>query len=118
MALRRALHRQGLRYLVDAPLPLPKVRRRADLLFSRARVVIFVDSCFWHACPQHGTWPKANGEWWRKKLEANRRRDADTDARLAAAGWTVVRIWAHEDPVAAASTVAEVVRARTCRSTR
>jgi DNA mismatch endonuclease (patch repair protein) len=113
VAIRSLLHRRGLRYRVDEP-PLPGLRRRADVVFRSARVAVFVDGCFWHGCPIHGTWPKANASWWRAKIEANRRRDADTDRRLAAAGWTVVRAWAHEDP----SQVAERVQAavRTARS--
>jgi DNA mismatch endonuclease, patch repair protein len=88
------------------------VRREADVLFVGPKVAVFVDSCFWHCCPEHGTWPSANGSWWREKLEANRRRDRDTDARLHADGWAVVRIWEHEDPRAAAVRVREVVRER------
>ena len=104
LALRRALHRHGLRYRVDAPLPgIP--RRRADVLFSRARLVVFVDGCFWHACPQHATQPASNAEGWRAKLEANVARDRDTDARLTGSGWTVLRFWEHADMEVAATTV-------------
>ncbi|AEI13440.1 DNA mismatch endonuclease Vsr [Cellulomonas gilvus ATCC 13127] len=104
LALRRALHRRGLRYRVDATLPgIP--RRRADVLFPRARLVVFVDGCFWHACPLHATQPAANGEWWRAKLEANVARDRDTDARLTASGWRVLRFWEHADMEAAAGAV-------------
>lgn len=92
LALRKALHRLGYRYRVDAPLPgIP--RRRADLLFTGPRVVVFVDGCFWHSCPSHATEPAANREWWRKKLDGNRERDRDTNLRLRKSGWTVVRIW-------------------------
>ncbi|MGH8902964.1 MAG: very short patch repair endonuclease [Egibacteraceae bacterium] len=114
-ALRRALHAQGFRYLVDRQV-LPEVRRKADIVFSRARVAVFVDGCFWHVCPQHATWPKASAEWWRAKLEANTRRDRDTDERLGSAGWTVVRVWEHEATEEAAKKVAEVVRAATRHS--
>jgi len=109
--LRSALHRLGLRFRVDRAA-LPGLRRRADVLFPRARVAVFTDGCFWHSCPEHGTWPKANAEWWRRKLEANRARDADTDARLREAGWEVVRLWEHEDMAAAARAVAQRVQAR------
>jgi DNA mismatch endonuclease (patch repair protein) len=108
LALRSRLHRLGLRYRVDIS-PLPGLRRRADLLFPRARVAVFVDGCFWHGCPIHGTWPKANAQWWRSKLEANQRRDHDTDRQLLERGWHVVRIWAHENPDLAAQTVVSVV---------
>ena len=81
------------------------MRRRADLVFPRARVAVFVDGCFWHRCPRHATSPKNNAAWWATKLDGNVARDRDTDERLAAAGWTVVRIWEHEDPVTAADAV-------------
>jgi DNA mismatch endonuclease (patch repair protein) len=108
LALRSALHRLGLRYRVHRR-PVPSIRREADVVFPRARVAVFVDSCFWHRCPQHATFPKENAEWWRAKLDANHARDRDTDARLAAAGWTVVRVWEHEDAAEAASRVAAMV---------
>jgi DNA mismatch endonuclease (patch repair protein) len=112
LAIRRALHGMGMRYRVDAALPLGGVRRTADLLFPRARVAVFVDSCFWHACPDHGTWPRANAQWWRDKLEANRQRDADTNARLFDAGWLPVRVWEHEPAGAAAERIRAAVVAR------
>ena len=110
VALRRELHRRGLRYRVDHP-PLPGLRRRADIVFTRPKVAVFCDGCYWHGCPDHGTWPKANADWWRQKIEANKRRDRDTDARLAAAGWTVIRVWEHDDTALAAEQIAERVRA-------
>ena len=73
---------------------------------------MFVDGCFWHGCPAHGTWPKQHAEWWRQKIEANRARDRDMDARLAAAGWLSVRVWEHDDPDEAADRIAQIVRAR------
>ncbi|GAB3868070.1 hypothetical protein GCM10027610_124160 [Dactylosporangium cerinum] len=72
-------------------------------------MAVFVDGCFWHRCPQHGTTPKRNTEWWTAKLQANVNRDRDTDARLASLGWTVLRVWEHESPVAAADRVAAAV---------
>ena len=109
LAVRRALWRRGLRYRVDVN-PLPGSRRGADLVFTRARVAVFVDGCFWHSCPTHGTMPKANHDWWRAKLARNRERDADTDRRLLGSGWTSIRIWEHEDPAEAAERVIAVVR--------
>jgi DNA mismatch endonuclease, patch repair protein len=111
LALRRALHAMGLRYRVDRA-PIRGFRRRADIVFSAARVAVFVDGCFWHGCPIHGTWPKSNGAWWREKIEANKSRDADTNARLAQVGWRVVRVWAHDDPQVAAEEIAATVRRR------
>jgi len=81
-------------------------------VFPGPRVAVFVDGCFWHGCPEHASWPKANAQWWRVKIEANRRRDRDTDERLTRAGWEVVRVWEHEDPGQAAGRIAVVVAAR------
>lgn len=103
-ALRTELHRRGLRYFVDRA-PLPGLRRRADLVFPRRKVAVYVDGCFWHCCPEHATYPKNNAQWWAEKLAGNVARDRDTDARLTAAGWLVVRVWEHEDSVAAADRV-------------
>lgn len=111
LALRSALHRRGLRFRVHRR-PIPGLRREADLVFPRTRVAVFIDGCFWHACPVHGTWPRNNAEWWRAKLEGNRQRDAQTDARLADAGWLAVRVWEHEAVDDAANRIADVVRAR------
>lgn len=112
LAIRRLLHARGLRYRVDAR-PEKGLNRKADLVFGPARVAVFVDGCFWHACPEHGSAPKTNAAWWAEKLRANVERDRDTDARLIAAGWTVLRIWEHEPPeTAAALVVATVVERR------
>lgn len=104
VALRRRLHALGYRYRVDAPLPgMP--RRRADLTFSRVKVVVFVDGCFWHCCPIHGTAPQNNAAWWAEKLEHNVARDA----HLAQLGWSVVRIWEHESVAAATRRVIDQI---------
>ncbi len=108
LTLRSLLHRGGLRFRVD--YSLPGTRRRADIVFPWVQVAVFVDGCFWHGCSEHGSWPKANAEWWREKIETNQHRDRDTEARLAAAGWSVIRVWEHEDPAVAAERIAEVVR--------
>lgn len=104
LALRRELHRRGRRFFVDRA-PLKGVRRRADLVFPRRRVAVYVDGCFWHSCPLHATQPRNNAAWWAEKLAGNVARDRDTDARLIEAGWMVVRVWEHEDPMAAADRV-------------
>ncbi len=111
LALRRLLHGAGLRFRVDRPV-LSGVRRRADIVFARAKVAVFVDGCFWHCCPKHRTFPKANAAWWADKLETNRRRDLDTNRRLRRAGWHVERVWEHERPLSAAARVAAVVLRR------
>lgn len=113
MRLRSELHRIGLRFRVHQPVP--GTRRKADVMFPRAKVVALCDGCFWHACPRHGTWPKANAAWWRAKIEANRARDRSTNEVLAAAGWIVVRVWEHEDPASAARRIAAIVRTRLAR---
>jgi DNA mismatch endonuclease (patch repair protein) len=87
-------------------------RRRVDIVFGPARVAVFVDGCFWHGCPEHATWPKRNARFWRKKIEANTRRDRDTDERLRREGWTVVRVWEHEPPNEAADRIEALVRSR------
>jgi DNA mismatch endonuclease (patch repair protein) len=110
VALRRILHGRGLRYRLDRPLPgLP--RRRADITFGRQRVAVFVDGCFWHACPEHGTWPKRNDEWWATKIRRNVERDRETDAHLQGCGWTVIRVWEHESADEAADRVEGAIRA-------
>ena len=111
LAIRSELHRRGLRFRVDRA-PLPGLRSRADIVFGPARVAVYVDGCFWHSCPEHGTRPKANAEWWEQKLRRNQERDAETDRRLREHGWEVVRIWEHEDPVEAAERVIRVLQKR------
>lgn len=108
--LRRELHDRGLRYRVDLAVLPDLRRRRADIVFTRARIVVFVDGCFWHGCPDHGTLPASNRDWWRAKLRRNVERDRETDQRLTAAGWVVLRFWEHEDVVGAADAVEAAVR--------
>src|SRR6478736_5875938 len=111
LAIRSELHRRGLRFRVDRP-PVPGLRSRADIVFGPARVAVYIDGCFWHSCPEHGTKPKANADWWEQKLRRNQERDAETDRALREHGWEVVRIWEHEDPVEAAAGVEVTVRER------
>jgi DNA mismatch endonuclease (patch repair protein) len=110
LALRRELHRRGLRYRLD--VVVVGKRRRVDIAFTRARVAVFVDGCFWHSCPQHLTVPKNNQAWWIDKLSANVRRDRASNAELAEAGWRVVRVWEHEPCSMAANKIERIVRAR------
>jgi DNA mismatch endonuclease (patch repair protein) len=112
LAVRRILHAKGFRYRVDRA-PLRGMRRRADIVFGPAMVAVYIDGCFWHGCPTHGNGQtKANSDYWSAKLARNRARDADTDAKLVAAGWEVIRAWEHEDPTKVALFVAEHVTAR------
>src|SRR5256714_2143253 len=117
LSIRRALHRSGLRFRVDY-CALPGLRRRADVVFISARVVVFIDGCFWHCCPIHRTFPKANRRWWIAKLQANCDRDVDTDRRFRTAGWLVVHVWEHEQPEKAAARIARLVRIRVRRIPR
>lgn len=94
MVVRRAAHAAGLRYRVNVR-PIAEVRSRADLVFSRAKVAVYVDGCFWHRCPIHGTEPSKNSAYWSAKLDRNVERDRRVDALLKNAGWIVVRIWEH-----------------------
>jgi DNA mismatch endonuclease (patch repair protein) len=95
VALRSALHRAGLRFFKHRR-PVAALRCEADIIFPGSRVAVFIDGCFWHGCPQHGTFPKTNAEWWAAKLEATRTRDLKNERALTAAGWTVLRVWEHE----------------------
>lgn len=109
MAVRRLVHAAGLRYRVDAK-PLPELNRRADLVFTRAKIAVFVDGCYWHGCSEHGTTAKTNVTYWSPKIARNKARDADTDEQLTAAGWSVVRVWEHEDPADVADRITARVR--------
>lgn len=112
LAIRRLLYQVGFRYRIDRS-PIPSLHRRADIVFGAARVAVFVDGCFWHSCPQHGTKPKSNADRWEAKLSRNRIRDRHTDQVLLDSGWLPVRVWEHEEPTVAASKIATIVRART-----
>ncbi|MCK9871105.1 very short patch repair endonuclease [Nocardiopsis dassonvillei] len=106
--LRSILHRRGLRYRV-AIRPIPSLRRTADIVFTRARVAVFVDGCYWHGCPDHYRPSKRNIEFWKEKIEKNRSRDEETNRKLTQSGWTVIRIWEHEELESAANRVLEAV---------
>jgi DNA mismatch endonuclease (patch repair protein) len=101
MKLRRELHRRGMRFRVNYK-DLPG---RPDIAFSRARLAVFVDGCFWHMCPAHSTLPKNNAAWWRAKLMRNVERDKEKDDLLTSMGWDVIHVWEHEDTPTAADRV-------------
>jgi DNA mismatch endonuclease (patch repair protein) len=108
MLIRRELHRRGLRYRANvAGLP-----GRPDIVFTRARIAVFIDGCFWHMCPEHSTMPKNNADWWREKLRRNVARDRDKDAKLQSLGWQVLHAWEHEDPFEVATRLEQLWRTR------
>lgn len=110
ISLRKALHARGMRYRVQIPVP-GRGRRRIDIAFTRVRLAVFVDGCFWHGCPDHGVRPRANSEWWEWKLARNAERDRDTDQVLASQGWSVLRVWEHDCPAPGVDEVIRRVRA-------
>jgi DNA mismatch endonuclease (patch repair protein) len=112
MALRRALHARGLRYRKDFRLDLADGRRvRPDIVFTRRKVAVFVDGCFWHACPDHGSKPKNNEWYWSPKLLKNVQRDELNNTALTSAGWTVIRLWEHVPLDDAVNMVVSAIRA-------
>jgi DNA mismatch endonuclease (patch repair protein) len=110
--IRSAVHQRGLRFRKDFLLRVGAVRVRPDMVFTRGKVAVFVDGCFWHSCPDHSTMPKRNVEYWLPKLQANIDRDRRADAALAAEGWQVVRVWEHDEVDSAAERIALAVRNR------
>ncbi|HEY9326882.1 MAG TPA: very short patch repair endonuclease [Streptomyces sp.] len=108
VAVRKLLHASGYRYRLNERVPHMS-RRTIDIAFTRVKVAVFLDGCFWHGCPEHATQPKSNAEWWRQKLDRNMARDAETTAHLVTEGWTVLRFWEHQPSVQVAERVAEVV---------
>lgn len=112
IALRSALHRLGLRFRKDHRIDVDGLRVRPDIVFTRARVAIFVDGCFWHRCPEHGLMPRANRDYWEPKLARNVERDTRVTAELRDAGWTVIRVWEHEDTGLVAQAILDQLAAR------
>lgn len=108
LAIRRLLFASGLRYRVHRR-PVSGLRREADIAFVHDRLAVFIDGCFWHGCEIHGSWPKANAAFWRRKIERNISRDAATKIALEEAGWIVLRIWEHEKPSVAADRIAGIL---------
>ena len=105
LKLRSLLHRQGLRFRVNRELSVPGLRVRPDVVFGRHQVAVFVDGCFWHSCPWHGTRPRVNTHYWLPKLKRVKDRDRKVRKLLTRAGWKVVRIWEHVSPERAADLV-------------
>ncbi len=99
MGLRYRLHRK------DLP-------GKPDIVFGPVRVAVFVDGCFWHHCPDHGTIPKNNREWWIEKFERNRERDLRKDSQLIELGWLPVHVWEHTEPSQAAEEISRIIQER------
>lgn len=109
LKVRKLLHGRGLRYRVDYPV-LTKPRRRADIAFVKMKVAVFIDGCFWHGCPKHGTHAKANAPFWKEKIDTNKKRDKDTNRRLRKLGWKVIRAWEHENPAIVAKKIEQAIK--------
>lgn len=109
VALRSALHRVGYRFRKDHPIRIDGRLIRPDISFTRPKVAVFIDGCFWHCCPEHGRRPSVNGDYWSPKLEGNVRRDRQQTAALRSAGWIVLRFWEHEDRGAVVSDITHVL---------
>jgi DNA mismatch endonuclease, patch repair protein len=113
-ALRTALFSLGLRYRVDFPIRLLNQKRpiRPDIVFTRAKLAVFVDGCFWHGCPEHGTRPRQNQGYWDAKLSRNRDRDHLYNRVLEHGGWSVIRFWEHESPEESAQTIFRLLKSQ------
>lgn len=110
LLIRSELHRRGHRFRKDLLVRTPTVRTHVDVAFTRRRLAVFIDGCFWHACPDHGTSPRSNTTYWGPKLAGNVLRDRRVVAALEADGWTVLRIWEHEPPTAATDRIEAALR--------
>ncbi len=104
--LRRELHSRGLRFRVN----LRGLPGTPDIAFTRAKIAVFVDGCFWHRCPEHGVLPKANRDWWREKLDRNVERDRRKDGELEELGWLSIHVWEHDDPFTVADGIEQAWR--------
>lgn len=108
LEVRKRLHALGYRFRVDYQLD-PSLRVRGDIVFTQRKLVVFIDGCFWHGCPDHATAPKNNAEWWREKLATNVDRDRRYTTALRERGWAVARFWEHEEPADVVSAVVKLL---------
>lgn len=108
LAIRSVLTQKGLSFQIDEK-PIDNLNRKADIIFRPVKVAVFVDGCFWHGCPIHGTKAKANAEFWASKIKQNQERDLDTTRRLEASGWKVIRVWEHENPEEVSQKIYDIV---------
>jgi DNA mismatch endonuclease, patch repair protein len=98
IAVRKLLHARGLRFRVDYPIRTSERTIRVDIAFPRAKLAVFIDGCFWHGCPEHGTMPKRNRDYWEPKILRNQERDQHQARSIHEAGWAVLRFWTHQKP--------------------
>jgi DNA mismatch endonuclease, patch repair protein len=112
-AVRSALHRQGRRFRKHVRIDTGEAQVRPDVVFTRQKLAVFIDGCFWHGCPDHGTTPRANATYWQSKLSRNKERDVYVDRALRQAGWTVLRLWEHVPAEEAAEAVVTALGERT-----
>jgi DNA mismatch endonuclease, patch repair protein len=110
LRLRRALHAVGYRYRVNVHLHVPGRRVRPDLVFTKWRLAVFVDGCYWHRCPEHGRLPSDPTGYWAVKLQRNVDRDSAVDRALEISGWRVLRIWEHIPVGQAVAMVEDAIR--------
>jgi len=116
LLLRRELHGLGLRYRVNVRVE-PTLRRTVDIAFTKVKLAVFVDGCFWHGCPVHGTSPKTNSDFWNSKIGATEKRDLETSEALDRLGWKVLRFWEHDNPEESAKQVFEMMHVLRCAQT-
>ncbi len=110
LAIRSLLHRAGLLFRVDHRIGTGRSAPRPDIVFTKQRIAVCIDGCFWHHCPEHATMPKSNRALWESKLRRNIERDRENNAALEAMGWTVLRFWEHEAPEDVVAAVIVTVR--------
>ncbi len=108
LAVRHLIHAAGLRYRVDYR-PIPTINRRADIVFTRQRIAVFIDGCYWHGCPIHYVASKTNPDYWASKISRNIERDTQTDELLCEHGWTPIRFWSHEPPTSVAAAILAIL---------
>ncbi|MCE7793448.1 very short patch repair endonuclease [Salipaludibacillus sp. CUR1] len=88
----KALWKKGIRYRKN----VKSLMGKPDIVIQKYKIVIFIDSCFWHACELHGRMPKSNTEFWESKFERNKERDAEVNKHYLSKNWNILRVWEHE----------------------
>ena len=112
LRLRSLLHARGLRFRVNREIEVPGLKVRPDIVFVTKRLAVFVDGCFWHSCPRHGTRPRVNTHYWLPKLRRVAARDRKVKKLLVRNGWRALRVWEHVAPERAADLVCKALVVR------